>query len=80
MLPFEVTYGRPPPHLILDILVVTTDKDASDFLVQWNDILSRLKIRLQRAMKIMKKEANKLKCSISFKVGNQILMKLHKNW
>jgi hypothetical protein len=46
--PFEVLYGFPPP-LISEVMVLGPESPAADFLVQKQDMISKLKQNLAQA-------------------------------
>jgi hypothetical protein len=73
--PFETLYGYPPP-LISGILVPGPVSPAVDFLVQKQQMLTRLKANLAQAQSRSKKYAHRNRSERQFSVGDMVYLKL----
>ncbi|KAI5442459.1 hypothetical protein KIW84_011505 [Lathyrus oleraceus] len=74
--PFEVVYGRKPPHLIRFSQGETRVEAVATNLVERDEALRQLKHNLLRAQQQMKKYADKKRRDVSFEVGEWVFLKL----
>ncbi|CAL0309792.1 unnamed protein product [Lupinus luteus] len=76
MSPFKVVYGRDPPKLIRYALTSAEPLAVQEQLLQRDHILAQLKIHLQRAQHIQKKNADLKRTHVEFQIGDKVLVKL----
>jgi hypothetical protein len=73
--PFEALYGYPPP-MILEVMVPGLDSPALDFLLQKQQMITRLKENLAQAQSRIKNYADLKRSERQFIVGDIVYLKL----
>nr|GEW03432.1 putative mitochondrial protein [Tanacetum cinerariifolium] len=74
--PFKLLYGRDPPHLIYYGSVSSPVIEVERYLEERDCILKELKEHLLRAQERMKKQVDKHRIEVEFKVGDWVYIKL----
>lgn len=76
MTPFQVVYGRKPPHLLrIGSGHTSVDSLEEEFKAR-DTILDELKLHLLRAQQIMKDSADKKRRKVTLLVGEKVYLKL----
>jgi hypothetical protein len=73
--PFEALYGYAPP-LISKVMVPRLDSPATNFLMQKQQMIQKLRTNLARAQARIKKYADLQRTEKQFKVGDMVYVKL----
>lgn len=73
--PFQALYGYPPP-LISEVSIPGPTSPARDFLIQKQDMMTKLKANLAQAQARMKKYADQNRTERTFQVGDMVYLKM----
>ncbi|CAJ2651382.1 unnamed protein product [Trifolium pratense] len=74
--PFEIAYGRLPPHVTRWVLGETRVEAVQRDLIDRDEALRQLKHQLLRAQEKMKNQADKKRVERSFMIGEWVFVKL----
>ncbi|CAJ2679642.1 unnamed protein product [Trifolium pratense] len=74
--PFEIVYGRLPPHVTRWVLGETRVEAVQRDLIDRDEALRQLKHQLLRAQEKMKNQADKKRVERSFMIGEWVFVKL----
>lgn len=74
--PFEIVYGRPPPHLVRFTSGETVVASLEDQLLERDAMLDDLKAHLILSQQRMKTLEDKHRRDVEFQVGEQVFLKL----
>ena len=77
MTPFQALYGRLLPPILPYKDGLSPVHEVDQQLLNRDELLWQLKVNLERSVNRMKQMADRKRRDISFKVGEQVLLKLH---
>jgi len=79
MTPFKVVYGRDAPRIDKYVADVVNPLTLQELLQQRDLVLHQLQKNLHKTQQYMKKQADKKRRHVEFKVGDMVLVKLQPN-